>query len=239
MDPRFLNDILEQATELQNRYGYGEEKSEAFIHGLPEELKLNIDAELPPRRASRVTTSLSDHINQIARTQARSEQTLCNIANFCNPDLITKAVQSRDEIHVLESGQSTQNSGTKLNVVGMLNLEEHTSPPDGMNPCCVYRDSGNNDCRNDRKPRSKSLKSREWERRQHGVAADILRINNSTRARKSQKRKELRAVPDWQDISPEERSRRESIAFRDIEQRRKGRLEQVRSLWRSKIIEAT
>jgi len=40
VDPRFVNEMLEQATHLQDKFGYREEESEAFVNRLPDELRL-------------------------------------------------------------------------------------------------------------------------------------------------------------------------------------------------------
>jgi len=191
--------MLQQANQLQIKYGYGEEESEAFVHRLPKELRLEIDAEVPPRKVCRFTTPTCDRVSRTAKTQNYHRQTLFNIVDSCQ-DVLT-------EVRVGEKDDAGRTSGSVIEF----------GAPDS----------------HPQKSERKGKKSREWERRQQGLKADVLRINNSARASKSQKRRKLRSTPGWESLSLEEQASREFHAFGEIERRRQEKIEAARGKWQS------
>lgn len=227
VDPRFVNDLLEQATKLQNKYGYGEEVSEAFIQNLPENFRLGIGYEIPSRKHSRLMTPVEDLVSSTVKSQNHSRQTLSNILHSCDYIFDRADVEVTEDIGI----------ASKFDPLTWTEYQWHSRSQkkrratDELHSSSLYLDSAETPSR---RVKTRSERSRDWERRQRGLKADKLRINNSIRARKSQKRLRLRSTLDWESLTCDEQNRQMSDALQIIEKERNEKLERARIEWQSK-----
>ena len=84
MDPRFTQDMLEQANRYQECFGYGEAKSVTFVENLPKHLKFGEFDTVPARKTSRTTMSIVDEAGRAARVSEYSQKMLSKIPRPCS-----------------------------------------------------------------------------------------------------------------------------------------------------------